>query len=42
MYIKFCRSYVEDKKDEVGEKLASNLSVELDGEKGSKRQFSQP
>ncbi|XP_072250165.1 C-type lectin domain family 4 member E isoform X2 [Leuresthes tenuis] len=34
MYIKFCRSYVEDKKDEVGEKLASDLSVELDGEKG--------
>uniref|UniRef100_UPI0037E734E9 early activation antigen CD69 isoform X2 n=1 Tax=Semicossyphus pulcher TaxID=241346 RepID=UPI0037E734E9 len=36
MYIKFCRSYGEDKKDEAGEKFspASELSVELDGEKG--------
>ncbi|KAM4580937.1 early activation antigen CD69 isoform 2-T2 [Odontesthes bonariensis] len=38
MYIKFCRSYVEDKKDEDGEKLASKLSVELDGEKGKQNE----
>ncbi|KAM9723983.1 natural killer cells antigen CD94 isoform 2-T2 [Menidia menidia] len=35
MYIKFCRSYVEDKRDEGGENLASKLSVELEGEKGN-------
>ncbi|XP_041845144.1 early activation antigen CD69 isoform X2 [Melanotaenia boesemani] len=34
MYIKFCRSYVEDKKDEASENLESKLSVELEGEKG--------
>ncbi|KAM6936583.1 early activation antigen CD69 isoform 2-T2 [Lycodopsis pacificus] len=36
MYIKFCRSYGEDKKDEVSENLSpeSKLSVELDGGKG--------
>ena len=36
MYIKFCRSYGEDKKEEDGENLSpmSKLSVELEGEKG--------
>lgn len=36
MYIKFCRSYGEDKKDEAKENLSSEsaLSVELQGEKG--------
>ncbi|XP_040900240.1 early activation antigen CD69 isoform X2 [Toxotes jaculatrix] len=34
MYIKFCRSYGEDKKDETKENLSSKLSVELEGEKG--------
>ncbi|XP_068591992.1 type-2 ice-structuring protein isoform X2 [Cebidichthys violaceus] len=36
MYIKFCRSYGEDKKDEASENLSpeSKLSVELDGGKG--------
>ncbi|TKS82210.1 C-type lectin domain family 4 member E [Collichthys lucidus] len=36
MYIKFCRSYGEDKKDEAGASLSpkSQLSVELEGEKG--------
>ncbi|XP_018538212.1 early activation antigen CD69 isoform X3 [Lates calcarifer] len=33
MYIKFCRSYGEDKKDEAKENLSSKLSVELEGEK---------
>ncbi|XP_073341467.1 C-type lectin domain family 4 member E isoform X2 [Pagrus major] len=35
MYIKFCRSYGEDKKDEAGENLSpgSKLSVKLEGEK---------
>ncbi|XP_047454643.1 early activation antigen CD69 isoform X2 [Mugil cephalus] len=34
MYIKFWRSYVEDKKDEVSENLSSKLSVKLEEEKG--------
>lgn len=36
MYIKFCRSYGEDKKDEAGENLSpeSKLSVELEEGKG--------
>ncbi|XP_059195223.1 early activation antigen CD69 [Centropristis striata] len=34
MYIKFWRSYGEDKKDEANGKLSSDLSVELEGEKG--------
>ncbi|XP_030605533.1 C-type lectin domain family 4 member E isoform X2 [Archocentrus centrarchus] len=33
MYIKFCRSYAEDKKDEAGENLSSKLSVELGAKK---------
>ncbi|XP_070691711.1 early activation antigen CD69 isoform X2 [Pempheris klunzingeri] len=36
MYIKFCRSYGKDKKDEAGAELSpeSKLSVELEGGKG--------
>ncbi|XP_026173335.1 early activation antigen CD69 isoform X3 [Mastacembelus armatus] len=34
MYIRFCRIYGEDKKDEAKETLSSKLSVELEGEKG--------
>ncbi|XP_019948672.2 early activation antigen CD69 isoform X2 [Paralichthys olivaceus] len=34
MYIKFCRNYGEDKKDEAKENLSSKLSVELEGERG--------
>ncbi|XP_061573034.1 C-type lectin domain family 4 member E isoform X2 [Cololabis saira] len=34
MYIKFFRTYVEDKKDEASENLSSKLSVELEGKKG--------
>ncbi|XP_039973558.1 early activation antigen CD69 isoform X2 [Xiphias gladius] len=34
MYIKLCRIYGEDKKDEAKENLSSKLSVELEGEKG--------
>lgn len=36
MYIKFCRSYGEEKKDEAGENLSpeSKLSVELEEDKG--------
>uniref|UniRef100_A0AAX7UM54 C-type lectin domain-containing protein n=1 Tax=Astatotilapia calliptera TaxID=8154 RepID=A0AAX7UM54_ASTCA len=34
MYIKFCRSYGEDKKDEADENLQPKLSVELEGKKG--------
>lgn len=43
MYIKFCRSYGEDKKDEAKENLSSKLSVELEGEKGRPQlHFSKP
>lgn len=34
MYIKFCRAYAEEKKDEASENLSSKLSVELEEEKG--------
>uniref|UniRef100_H2M8Y5 Si:dkey-26c10.5 n=1 Tax=Oryzias latipes TaxID=8090 RepID=H2M8Y5_ORYLA len=33
MYLKFCRSYVGDKKDKLGENLPPELSVELEKEK---------
>lgn len=38
MYIKFCRNYGEDKKDEASKNLSpeSKLSVELEGEKDKK------
>lgn len=41
MYIKFCRSYDGDKKDEVRANLSpeSKLSVELEGEKGTSEHF---
>lgn len=39
MYIKFCRSYGEDKKDEADENLQPKLSVELEGKKGRKTAF---
>ncbi|XP_028984911.1 early activation antigen CD69 isoform X2 [Betta splendens] len=35
MYIKFCRGYAEDKKEDVKESLSSKLSVELEAEKGT-------
>ncbi|KAM7383318.1 hypothetical protein PAMP_002981 [Pampus punctatissimus] len=40
MYIKFCRNYGADKKDEGGENLSpeSKLSVELEREKGNQTQ----
>lgn len=41
MYIKFCRSYGEDKKDEADENLQPKLSVELEGKKGRKLQLLQ-
>ncbi|XP_060936760.1 early activation antigen CD69 [Limanda limanda] len=34
MYIKFCRIYGGDKKDDAKENLSSQLSVELEGERG--------
>lgn len=41
MYIKFCRSYDRDKKDEARVNLSpgSKLSVELEGEKGRSEHF---
>lgn len=41
MYIKFCRSYGEDKKDEASENLSpgSKLSVKLEGGKGMTKHF---
>ena len=41
MYIKFCRSYGEDKKDEASENLSpgSKLSVKLEGGKGMTKYF---
>lgn len=41
MYIKFCRSYDGDKKDEARANLSpgSKLSVELEGEKGRSEHF---
>lgn len=41
MYIKFCRSYAEDKKDEAGENLSSKLSVELGAKKSRQKQLLQ-
>ncbi|CAB1448925.1 unnamed protein product [Pleuronectes platessa] len=38
MYIKFCRIYGGDKKDDAKENLSSQLSVELEGEKGKQTQ----
>ncbi|XP_068426381.1 C-type lectin domain family 4 member C isoform X2 [Clinocottus analis] len=38
MYIKFCRSYGEDKKDEASKNLSPELSVELEGGKGKGKQ----
>ncbi|XP_071324372.1 early activation antigen CD69 isoform X2 [Trachinotus anak] len=40
MYIKFCRGYGDDKKDEAKENLSSKLSVELEGEKGKQTEGS--